>query len=310
MKWLVLSLPENIDRVGSVVSFIQQQGVECVLHTVSFDKINSSIDKCDKVCLQTITNLLKTASHCIFLDIGMFLHSSTLLYVIGVLAGRQIPVFITGKRAELSSVLIGENFKMLGKTEDLPKVLKEYFATYINDEVMQRALEKINKRSLPFTSDAFIQVIENSDLETAQIFLDAGMDINAKNSGGIPALSIAVRNKNIKTVKWLLEKGAFVNCTADDRGYSPVMDAVWKSDYKLTTILIDAGAVLDVVGKDSQTILGLAVGAENEDICRLLYESGANPDEKDGMQMSARDYARLFKKERLLSIFNNKREDK
>ena len=46
----------------------------------------------------------------------------------------------------------------------------------------------------------------------------------------------------------------------------------------------------------------LAVGANRENIVKLLAENGADPDVKDMMGMSAYNYATLFKKQRLVDI--------
>ena len=59
---------------------------------------------------------------------------------------------------------------------------------------------------------------------------------------------------------------------------------------------------LNTVSKDGQTMLVLAVGADKTEIVKMLAENGANPDIKDGMGMSAYDYAVLFKKTEILSI--------
>ena len=46
----------------------------------------------------------------------------------------------------------------------------------------------------------------------------------------------------------------------------------------------------------------LAVGNGNVDIVKILLENGADPDIKDSMGMSAREYALLFKKKPMIEL--------
>ena len=89
---------------------------------------------------------------------------------------------------------------------------------------------------------------------------------------------------------------------SEDRGYTAVMDAVWRGNEKITRYLIEKGAELNTINKEGQTNLVLAVGANRENIVKLLAENGADPDVKDMMGMSAYNYATLFKKQKLVDI--------
>ena len=60
------------------------------------------------------------------------------------------------------------------------------------------------------------------------------------------------------------------------------------------------------MSSDGQSILVLAVGNGNSKIVKLLLNSGADPDVKDSMGMSARDYASLFKNEELMKLMGKK----
>ena len=126
--------------------------------------------------------------------------------------------------------------------------------------------------------------------------------MNAKTSEGVPMLCVAARNDHMDQIEWLLSLGADINAISGDRGYSPVMDAVWRKNFKITEYLIKKGADLGIVSTDGQPILVLAVGNGNEKIVKLLLESGADPDVKDSMGMSARQYANLFKKPGLVDL--------
>ena len=100
----------------------------------------------------------------------------------------------------------------------------------------------------------------------------------------------------------ILELGADLNASSDDRGYTAVMDAVWRGNEKITKYLIEKGADLNTINKEGQTNLILAVGASRESLVKLLAENGADPDIKDTMGMSAYNYATLFRKDKLVEI--------
>ena len=116
-------------------------------------------------------------------------------------------------------------------------------------------------------------------------------------------LNIAARSDSMDRLKWLLENGADINAIATDRGYTAVMDAVWRRNFEMTAYLIEKGAKLDTVSSDGQPVMVLAVGIGDEKIVKLLLESGADPELKDTMDMSARQYAMLFKKPEIAKVF-------
>ena len=140
-------------------------------------------------------------------------------------------------------------------------------------------------------------------METAKIFLQAGMSADCRDSSGTPMICIAARSQRKDMITWLLENGADIDAVSDDRGYSAVMDAVWKSDFDMVKFFVDRGANLNFVGKDGQSALILATGIGKEKICEILVKNGADVDFKDKMGMSSMGYAKLFKKENLVELY-------
>ena len=67
--------------------------------------------------------------------------------------------------------------------------------------------------------------------------------------------------------------------------------------------LVKEGADLTKISRDGQPILVLAVGTNNETVCKVLAENGADPRICDAMGISALSYAKLFKKDNLVKIF-------
>lgn len=181
---------------------------------------------------------------------------------------------------------------------------------YINkhyDSLSKESIKRLSKKKLldkgiPFTPDCFATYIAKNKLAIVKEFLKAEMSINSKDDMGVPMLNVACRNDNFEFVEMFLKLGAKINAVSDDRGYTAVMDAVWRGNEKITKFLIEKGADLNTINKEGQTNLILAVGANRESLVQLLAENGADPDVKDMMGMSAYTYAVLFKKEKLVEI--------
>lgn len=161
---------------------------------------------------------------------------------------------------------------------------------------------KLFTLGIPFTSDSFAKYIAKDDTEKCNLLLDAGLLANTYTAEGVPMLCIATRNDCFDKVKWLLERGADINAVSKDRGYSAVMDAVWRKNFEITEYLIEKGANLDFISSDGQPILVLAIGNGNLKIAELLLAHGADPDIKDSMGMSARGYANLFKRPGMVEL--------
>ena len=167
---------------------------------------------------------------------------------------------------------------------------------------MRLSKQKLLDRGIPYTSDCFGTYIAKNKPDVVHEFLAAGMSINARDDLGTPMLNIACRNDNFEFVQMILDLGAELDAVSEDRGYTAVMDAVWRGNEKITKFLISKGANLNTINKEGQNNLILAVGANRESLVKLLAENGADPDVKDMMGMSAYNYAVLFKKQKLVEI--------
>ena len=222
--------------------------------------------------------------------------------VFGFCAAAGVPV-ITNIKLIYQDALFGKDISIACKNaEDLFNNLKKKYNKIADDASMRLAKKKLLDRGIPYTADCFGTYIAKNKPEVVHEFLAAGMSINSRDDTGTPMLNIACRNDNFEFVQMIFELGAELNAVSEDRGYTAVMDAVWRGNEKITKYLISKGADLNTINKEGQNNLILAVGANRESLVKLLAENGADPDVKDMMGMSAYNYAVLFKKQRLIDI--------
>ena len=294
MKWLILT--DNEDIIS--------KGAEIISSNNKKDKVLSSPltlkgIKENKKSLKEIACCIIYADNEEAVDAPLGAGLSTLF---GFFASENIPV-LSNIKLLYSDPLFGKDIGIGCKDSEelLEKLTKEY--NRLADEASMRlAKNKLLDRGIPYTADCFGTYIAKNKPEVVHEFLEAGMSINARDDLGTPMLNIACRNDNFEFVQMIFELGAEINAVSEDRGYTAVMDAVWRGNEKITKYLISKGADLNTINKEGQNNLILAVGANRESLVKLLAENGADPDVKDMMGMSAYNYAVLFKKQKLVEI--------
>jgi uncharacterized protein len=246
-------------------------------------------------------SLLKKVSQCILLSDNPERFPEQTIYIKGFCVGRNIPLYCAGTgTAQWCGKKSGVYFfPDLGNLESY--IRKEYSALKrVHDS--REAYCYLFAHGIPFTPDSFARFIAKDNRTTCSKYITAGMDVNSRTTEGVPMLNIAARNDQKDCAGWLLEIGADINAVSADRGYTAVMDAVWRGNKDITELLVNKGAALNIVNKEGQTMLILAVGAGRKDICLLLAEHGESPDIKDSMGMSAYGYAKLFRRDDIVQV--------
>jgi hypothetical protein len=121
---------------------------------------------------------------------------------------------------------------------------------------------------------------EPDDPVAAMALLDAGANVNARDSASVPVLTVAVRSGRIKVAEALLARGADVN-TQDDRGQTALMVAAGFSDPKMVRLLLDHKADVNVKDGSGFTALSgseIVGGSSDPDylsVRRMLRKAGA-----------------------------------
>ena len=300
MNWLLIT-SQKFEKFDKIEKLLSDNNGKCTiinLEDVASDTVDTSL-----------FSILSSSSYAIFNLPNEFVEHKSILFVLGYVIGKGIPVFLS-KSILKSEFIVDlnniENVIDFTDLENLENLLNQNLPTYVSHEEKNKAMKVLFEKGIPFTPDCFSFQIAKNDFEICELFFKAGMDINERDSAGTPFLCAAARNGKKDMVQWLLEKGADIDAISRDRGYSAVMDAVWKSNKEIVELLVNKGANLNFVSRDGQTALILATGSGNFDICRILAENGADPTIKDRMGMSSIDYATLFKKEDILNLYRER----
>ena len=249
---------------------------------------------------EMINESVKNATHCVLFDNQLLLEDKVSFFY-GYLIGR-VKKFYSLDNEWSESMNFFKNVFLFKGERALVKALENQLDAIKEEEKSRQAFSNLFNEGFPYTADCFAYHIAKNNIKICQDFVDAGISINARTEEGTPMLNIAIRAEQNECVNWILSQNVDIDAVSDDRGYSAVMDAVWKNNYELTKLLIERGANLNFISRDGQSVLVLAVGAGKYDICKLLAESGADPDIKDQMNMSAYEYAKLFGRKDIVEV--------
>lgn len=291
MKWLVIS--DNDKFIADLKEILLKQDKKAKLLSCGFSPEEFKKLKKDFANFATCVVYGENEKKVNYADV---------LQISGFFAAYNIPFLTNSGTIYHKSLFEKEGIRLFPSREELLKFIEKNIKKLEQESRKRLAKKHLLDRGIPYTSDCFATYIAKDKIEVVNEFLEAGMSINSRDDMGVPMLNIACRNDNFEYVDMFLNLGAELNATSDDRGYTAVMDAVWRGNEKITQMLIDRGADLNTINKEGQTNLILAVGADRLSLVKLLAENGADPDVKDMMGMSAYNYAILFKKEKIAEV--------
>lgn len=291
MKWIIIYREDFEKDAVSTQEMLNNQEIEATI--LPIQKVTNLED-------ENINSLLKSATHCVLFDNSLLLEDNVAFFY-GYLIGR-VKRFYSLNNEWSKNMEYFSNVFLFSGCDVLIKTLKKQMTDIVDEEKTRDAFSNLFNDGIPYTADCFALYINKGKLDVCQRFIDAGININCRTEDGTPMLNVAIRAEQEECVNWILSQKVDIDAVSNDRGYSAVMDAVWKNNLELTKKLIERGANLNYISRDGQSVLVLAVGAGNFEICKVLAEAGADPDVKDQMGMSALEYANLFGKKDIAQV--------
>lgn len=180
----------------------------------------------------------------------------------------------------------------------------------------EKARSELAKLNIAYTPESFLNCIQNNDTVVFKLFMQVGMDANAKNQEGVTALMLAAKAGNMEMVNSLLSKGAQVNSKAakgntaleyaalegrldvvktlldkgadinnkNDLGVTPLMCAVDKGHAAVVKELIAKSADVNIVAANSHSAYSIAKSKSNKDILDILIQAGAKENQANALK--------------------------
>jgi hypothetical protein len=153
----------------------------------------------------------------------------------------------------------------------------------------QRARSSLDSHGVTDYSQArFLQAVGEADAEVVKLFLDAGMDANAREQvpPGCPAVVAAIRADSAVVLKTLIERGADVNSKCVD-GRTPLIYAAKSGKMWGSEILLNAGSAINTLDSDGLTALNYSQFLP--EVSSLLQSRGAKIGTLRNIQMLSID---------------------
>ena len=120
------------------------------------------------------------------------------------------------------------------------------------------------------------EAVRRGAFEHATLFIDQGIELNEFNEEGLTPLHLAARQNHCRIVNDLLEKGADIEITDRQAGWTPLMYAASNGSTQLCHILLSYGANITKVSFDNETSLMIVANAGHYELAQLLLTSGAD----------------------------------
>ncbi|HEV2911956.1 MAG TPA: ankyrin repeat domain-containing protein [Pyrinomonadaceae bacterium] len=133
----------------------------------------------------------------------------------------------------------------------------------------------VNRRDKNLDATALDEAVMYGNREMVRALLDAGAEINARNSRRQTALMMLDDEATEELVWDLVSSGAKINLRDED-GNTALILAARYSNTEVLRALLNAGAKINAKNKSGETVLMKAAETGNKDSVSLLIESGAN----------------------------------
>jgi len=125
-----------------------------------------------------------------------------------------------------------------------------------------------------------IWALENGQIEVAKLLIEKGAEVHAKNRYGYTPLILAIRNDHNEIAKLLIEKGAELN-EKNTYGYTPLILASKCGIFEYAKLLIEKGAEVNAKDIDGWTPIMFASSYGHIEVAKLLIEKGAEVNAKN-----------------------------
>lgn len=141
----------------------------------------------------------------------------------------------------------------------------------------------VNSRESTYGTPVIVMLVstEKLTIKVADWLIKKGADINLKDNAGHSSLTLACCNRNYEYAKYFIEKGAIIQGKDMAIYSSDLCNAVSGNGYggniEIVRLLLDAGAPLEADDTSAYNPLITAIKNKNAEMVELFLERGANP---------------------------------
>jgi uncharacterized protein len=135
---------------------------------------------------------------------------------------------------------LGDCYRVNIRAEITPTA--EFAGHPAGSAVVKQERAELDRRGIEYKTSIFLKAIKEGNTDIAELFIKAGIDVNAKTeSEGTPALILAILKGNARVSMSIIEAGANLNA-ADNYGTTPLYAASEKGITEVVQALIARGA--------------------------------------------------------------------
>ena len=168
----------------------------------------------------------------------------------------------------------------------------------------------INHRDNDTYKTYLMYAAQTRHLPWVKLFKDNSINARSKNgstalieASGTNVTSPALKRNSIPVIRYLLSLGAKPNLSTKDEKFTAFHYAARNNDLSLIKILKKHGANLKLKNGKQQNALILASFKGNLNLIKYLLRNGLSPHEKDIFDKSAVDYAKHFRRQEFLKLY-------
>jgi ankyrin repeat protein len=166
------------------------------------------------------------------------------------------------------------------RTHILPLLLFLIFSATGCGKSAETARLQLAQLNIAYTQMDFMEAARQGNLMVVGLFIDAGINLEARDGVGQTALMIATLANQPETVALLLARGADPNARDKYNG-TALMTAVWKGNKEIVLSLLARDVDVNARADSGMTALMFAAWENHADIATILLEKGADPELAD-----------------------------
>uniref|UniRef100_A0A8D1BMC9 Fibronectin type 3 and ankyrin repeat domains protein 1 n=1 Tax=Sus scrofa TaxID=9823 RepID=A0A8D1BMC9_PIG len=136
-----------------------------------------------------------------------------------------------------------------------------------------------------------------------------GASWDTRDLGGCTALHWAADGGHCNVIEWMIKDGCEVDAVDTGSGWTPLLRvSAVSGNQKVASLLIDAGADVNVKDKDGKTPLMVAVLNNHEELVQLLLDKGADASVKNEFGKGVLEMARVFDRQNVVSLLEERKK--